>query len=176
MAYGDEFRIESSSESFKVRGPVWVGVWSIVTLWIYAIWWTYVTAKHLSDYGRARGYDLGQSPGMTLLAVAVGWIIIVPPLVAYWRLTKRVQQAQRIAGRTDVLNGWIALVLFLVLSPVYLAYVQSELNKVWQAEGGPVPGPTGELPQRIETAPEPRAPDTTTAPPPPRGPEAPPGA
>jgi Domain of unknown function (DUF4234) len=176
MAYGDSFQLQGSSESFKVRGPVWVGVCSILTLWIYAIYWTYVTAKHLSDYGRARGYDLGQSPGMTLLAVAVGWIIIVPPLVAYWRLTKRVQQAQRIAGRSEVLNGWIALVLFLVLSPVYLAYVQSELNKVWQAEGGPVPTPTGELPPRTETTPERPAPDTTTAPPPPSGPERPPGA
>ena len=149
MAMGDSFTIQGSGESFKVRGPVWVGIWSLVTIFVYAIWWTYVTAKHLSSYGRARGYDLGQNPGMTLLAVTVGWLIIVPGLVALWRLTKRVQQAQRVSGREDVLNGWIALVLFLVLSPVYYAYVQSELNKVWQAEGGPVPLPTGELPPRL---------------------------
>jgi hypothetical protein len=176
MAYGDSFQVEGTSESFKVRGPVWVGVWSLVTLFIYAIYWTYVTAKHLSDYGRARGYDLGQSPGMTLLAVTLGWFIIVPALIAIWRLTKRVQQAQRIAGRADVLNGWIALVLYLVVSPVYFAYVQSELNKVWQAEDGPVPAPADELPPRTSGAYEAPAPDTTAAPPPPRGPEAPPGA
>ena len=175
MAMGDTFQIQGSAEGFKVRGPVWVGIWSFVTIFIYAIWWIYVTAKHLSDYGRARGYDLGQSPGMTLLAVTVGWIIIVPALVALWRLTKRVQQAQRIAGRADGLNGWIALVLYLVVAPVYFAYTQSELNKVWQAEGGPAPAPGGELPPRLEGATEAAPPNTAPERPETRSTKEPPG-
>ena len=36
---------------------------------IYAIYWFYVTAKDLSEYGKAKGYDLGQNPTMTLLAL-----------------------------------------------------------------------------------------------------------
>src|SRR5919108_5721282 len=114
MAMGDSFQVQGSSESFKVRGPVWVGVWSLLTVFVYAIWWVYVTAKHLSHYGRARGYDLGQKPGNTLLAVTFGLLILVPPLVALWRLTRRVQQAQRIAGCDETLNGWIALVTYLL--------------------------------------------------------------
>jgi hypothetical protein len=175
MAMGDSFQLEGSSEPFKVRGPVWVGIWSFVTIFVYAIWWIYVTAKHLSHYGRARGYDLGQNPGMTLLAVTLGWLIIVPGLVAVWRLTRRVQQAQRIAGREDVLSGWIALVAYLLLNPVYFAYTQSELNKVWQAEGGPVPAPDNQLPPRLEGAPEAGPTTTSTEQPEPQAPERPPG-
>jgi hypothetical protein len=33
-----------------------------------------------------------------------------------------------------VLNGWIGLVLYLVLSPAFFAYMQSGLNNVWKAQ------------------------------------------
>ena len=45
---------------------------------------------------------------------------------------KRVQAAQRLAG-VEPLNGWIALILYLVISPAFYAYVQSGLNNVWRA-------------------------------------------
>jgi hypothetical protein len=137
-SYGDTFRPAGAERDIKVRGPVWAGIFSLVTLGIYTIYWIYVTAKDLSAYGRAKGRDLGQSPAMTLLAVTIGWIIIVPALVAIYRQARRIQQAQRLAG-VDTMNGWIALVLYLVFSPVFFAYEQSELNKAWAAEGGPVP-------------------------------------
>jgi hypothetical protein len=161
MAYGDSFTPPGSSGEAKVRGPVWVGIFSFVTLGIYTIYWIYQTAKHLRDYGNAKGRDLGQSPGMTLLAVTLGWLIIVPPLVAIYRQAKRIQQAQHLAG-VQPLNGWIALVLFIVLSPVMYAYEQSELNKAWAAEGGPVPAGDGYEAPRLEEAPA--ADMTTTSP------------
>jgi Domain of unknown function (DUF4234) len=142
MAYGDTFTPSGSSGEIKVRGPVWVGIFSLVTLGIYAIYWIYVTAKHLRDYGNAKGRDLGQSPGMTLLALTVGWIIIVPPLVAMFRQAKRIQQAQHLAG-VQPMNGWLALVLYLVVSPIFFAYEQNELNKAWAREGGTVPDTSG---------------------------------
>jgi hypothetical protein len=138
MAYGDSFTPAGGQGEIKVRGPVWVGVWSLVTLGIYALYWIYQTAKHLRDYGNSKGRDLGQSPGMTLLAVTLGAFIIVPALVAIYRQAKRIQQAQHLAG-VQPMNGWIALVLYLVVAPVFWAYEQSELNKAWAAEGGPVP-------------------------------------
>ena len=140
MAYGDTFHPAGTARDVKVRGPLWVGIWSLVTLGIYAVYWFYVAAKDLSEYGKAKGHDLGQRPVMTLLALTLGWLLLfIPPLVAMYRFTRRSQQAQRLAGRTEVLNGWLALVLILVFSPAYDAYVQSELNKAWAAEGGPVP-------------------------------------
>jgi Domain of unknown function (DUF4234) len=158
MAYGDSFTPAGTSGEVKVRGPVWVGIFSFVTLGIYTIYWIYVTAKHLRDYGNAKGRDLGQSPGMTLLAITLGWLIIVPPLVAIYRQAKRIQQAQHLNG-VQPMNGWIALVLFLVFSPVMYAYEQSELNKAWAAEGGPVPQDDGYEAPHLEQAPA----ATTTA-------------
>jgi hypothetical protein len=140
MAYGDSFTPPGGSGEIKVRGPVWVGIWSLVTFGIYPIYWVYQTAKHLRDYGNAKGRDLGQSPGMTLAAMTVGWILfLIPPLIAMYRQAKRVQQAQQLAGIAQPMNGWLALVLYLVFAPAFFAYEQSELNKAWAAEGGPVP-------------------------------------
>ena len=34
----------------------------------------------------------------------------------------------------EVLNGWIGLVLYLVISPAFFAYVQSGLNSVWKTQ------------------------------------------
>jgi len=138
MAYGDVFTPAGSAEPVKIRGPVWAGLWSFFTIGIYGVYWMYVTAKHLRDYGNAKGRDLGQSPGMTLLAITLGSLIIVPAVVAIYRQAKRIQQAQQMAGVAP-LNGWLALVLYLVLWPAMVSYEQSELNKAWAAEGGPVP-------------------------------------
>ena len=70
------------------------------------------------------------------LAVTLGALIIVPLLVSIWNTTKRVQAAQRLAG-LEPLNGWIALILFVVISPAYDAYLQSGLNQVWERETAP---------------------------------------
>ena len=150
MSYGDTFAPQGVTDEIKVRGPVWVGLWSITGF--YAIYWVYVTAKHLSAYGNAKGRDLGQNPTMTLLALTIGWIVLIPPIVAIYRQAKRIQQAQHLAG-VQPMNGWLALVLYLVVSPVFFAYEQSELNKDWEREGGPVPNGDGHEAPRLDAAP-----------------------
>lgn len=145
MNYGDEYTPVGASAPVRLRGPIWVGVLSLLTLGIYAIYWTYQTAKHLRDYGRAHDKDLGQRPGMTLLALTAGWLVIVPPLVALYRQAKRIQQAQHLAG-TSPMNGWLALVLYLVVAPAFFAYEQAELNKAWATDGAPVPMATHQPP------------------------------
>ena len=164
MAYGDTFHPAGIARDVKVRGPVWVGVFSLVTFGIYALYWLIVTAKDLSEYGEAKGRDLGQNPTNTILAYVIGWIIIVPPIVALIREAKRIQQAQQMSG-VQPFNGWLALVLYLVLSPVFFAYEQSELNKAWGAEGAPVPVPEGAAPGgELPAAPQqPMAASTTSS-------------
>lgn len=153
MAYGDTFNPAGTARDVKVRGPLWVAIWSFVTFGIYGLWWFYATAKDLSEYGKAKGYDLGQNPTMSLLALLFGWILLlIPTIIALFRFTRRVQQAQRLAGSPDQLSGWLALVLGLVFSPAYDAYVQSELNKAWAAEGGPVPE-RDDMPAHLESGP-----------------------
>lgn len=151
MAY--ELRIRESEDTVKIRSPWAVALLPIVTLGIYHLVWWYRINRELRDYGRAKGYDLGQSPTNSVLALFPGVIIIVPPLVSYWRGTKRVQGAARLSGNEPV-NGWIALVLYLVISIGFWAYLQSSLNAIWRAEAEPLAG-QGPLPEGGEQMPAP---------------------
>jgi len=153
MAYGDTFNPAGTSRDVKVRGPVWVAIWSLVTFGIYGLYWFYASVKDLSEYGKAKGYDLGQNPTMSLLAIIPGFLLIVPPFVAFYRFVRRTQQAQQISGSSSKLNGWLYVIMVLVgLSFIAQGYQQSELNKAWAAEGGPVPE-RDEMPAQLDTGP-----------------------
>ena len=129
-----ELRIPGSEGTAKIRNLWAVALLPIITLSIYFFFWWYFIHRELRDYGRAKGTDeLGDSPGKSLLAVTLGALIIVPALISFYRGFKRVQAAQRLAG-SDPINGWIGLILFIVISPAFYAYMQSGLNAVWQKE------------------------------------------
>jgi uncharacterized protein DUF4234 len=155
MAY--ELKIRDTSSEVKIRSPWAVALLPIVTLGIYHLVWWYRINRELRDYGRARGYDLGQNPTNSVLALFPGGLIIVPALVSYWRGVKRVQGAARVAGREPV-NGWIALILYLLLAPGFWAYLQVSLNEVWRAEAEPLPGQPlppeagSQMPPRLDQA------------------------
>jgi hypothetical protein len=180
MAY--EMNIRGTQDEVKIRSPWAAALLPIITLGIYHFVWWYRINRELRDYGQAKGYDLGQNPTNSLLALVPGFLIIIPPYVTYWRGTKRVQGASRIAGQ-DPLNGWIALILFILIGPAYWAYMQVSLNKVWEQEAEPVaggelpPSQGGQMPPPIEQ--QPSEPATPPAEPPPAEPprprEPPPG-
>ncbi len=121
----------------KVRNPL--ALLACVTLGIYWVVWWYKINRELRDFRRARGRDLGDSPALSTLAVFPGSIVIIPHLVTAWRGTQRVQGAARVPGQ-EPLNGWIALLLYWFIGIAWMAYLQSELNKVWRTEAVPLPG------------------------------------
>ncbi|HEX5374702.1 MAG TPA: DUF4234 domain-containing protein [Solirubrobacterales bacterium] len=170
MAY--EMEIRQSRDRVKIRNPWAVALLPFVTFGIYHLVWWYRINRELRDYGQARGYDLGQNPTNSLLALFPGAIIIVPALVTYWRGTKRAMGASRLAGQEPV-NGWIAIILYLLLAPALWAYIQVSLNKVWLAEadsveGDAVPPPASdELPPRLDDQQAPPAERPATEAPPP---------
>ena len=131
MAY--EMKIPGTQDEVKIRSPWDAALLPFVTLGIYHLVWWYKINKELKAYGDAKGYDLGQNPTNSLLALVPGFLIIVPPLVSYWRGTKRIMGAAKIAGKEPV-NGWIALLLYLLLSPGMWAYLQVSLNHIWEQE------------------------------------------
>jgi hypothetical protein len=137
MAY--EMKIRGSQEEVKVRNVWAVALLPIITLGIYHLVWWYKINKELKAYGEAKGHDLGQNPTNSLLALFPGGLIVIPALITYWNGTKRVMGAARLAGREPV-NGWLALVLYLLISPAMWAYLQSSLNHVWEQEAEPVEG------------------------------------
>ena len=153
MAY--EMKIRGTEHEVKIRNPWAVALLPIVTLGIYHLVWWYKIHKELKAYGEAKGYDLGQNPTNSLLALFPGGLIVIPALVTYWRGTKRVQGASKVAGREPV-SGWIALILYLLLSPGFWAYLQVSLNNVWEQEAEALPGQEGppargdEMPPRVQ--------------------------
>jgi hypothetical protein len=131
-------RIKDTQSFAKVRSPVWSIVFSFFTLGIYGMYWWYQVNRELRDLGRARGtHELGDSPGTSLAAVTVGWLVIVPPFVSIYKGVQRLQAAQRLAGmpESQIANGWIMLGLVAVSAVTYIpfgvGFIQSELNKVW---------------------------------------------
>jgi hypothetical protein len=161
MAY--ELQLKSSEERVKIRSPLAAALLPIVTLGIYHLVWWYRINRELRDYGREKGYDLGQSPTNSLLALFPGGLIIVPPLVSYWRGTKRIQGAARLGG-SEPPNAWIALILFFVISLGLWAYLQWSLNELWHSEAEPLPGQEppelpDTMPPRLEDSPQHQQPD-----------------
>lgn len=127
-------RIEGTEATAKIRSIFAPALLPFITFLIYLFYWWYQINREMKDYGRAKGTnELGDSPGKSLLAVTLGAIIIVPFLWSMWNTTKRVQAAQRLSG-VEPLNGWIALILFVVISPAFYAYLQSGLNSVWKTQ------------------------------------------
>jgi hypothetical protein len=152
MAY--EMKIRGTDQEVKVRNPWAVALLPIITLGIYHLVWWYKINKELKAYGEAKGYDLGQNPTNSVLALFPGALIVIPALVTYYRGTQRVQGAAKIAGRESV-NGWIVLILYLLLAPGMWFYLQSSLNEVWEQEGdapagqGTPPAQADEMPPRL---------------------------
>jgi hypothetical protein len=117
----------------KLRSPVAVAVLTFVTLGIYTVAWWYLINHEMAEHGRARGrHDLGDDPARSTLALFPGSLVVVPGVWTMVTTFQRVQTAQRLHGRLPV-NGWLGLVLGLVISPVLFAYMQSGLNSAWSA-------------------------------------------
>jgi hypothetical protein len=125
-----ELQLADGGAQVKRRNPWGVFGLTIITLGIYIFFWWYYVNREMRDFGRATGHDLGQNPTNSLLALFPGSLIIVPPLISYWRGTKRVQESQRVAGAPP-LSGWIALILYLLLPVAFAPYLQSSLNSAW---------------------------------------------
>jgi Domain of unknown function (DUF4234) len=129
-----EVKIAGSEGTAKIRNLVAVALLPLITFLIYYFYWWYQVNRELKDYGRAKETDeLGDSPGMSLLAVTLGALVVIPALVSNYRGFKRVQAAQRLTG-VEPLNGWIGLILFVIITPAFWAYIQSGLNSVWQRQ------------------------------------------
>ena len=129
-----EVQIAGTDATAKIRSPWAPALLPFITLGIYALVWYYKINREMRDLGRAKGStELGDSPGTSLLAVTLGALIIVPAILSLINTGKRIQAAQRLTGVTPQMNGWLAIVMAILITPVLYAYEQSELNKVWQA-------------------------------------------
>jgi len=119
----------------KIRSPLAVAILSVITLGVYIVFWWYFVNRELADYGRARNTaELGNNPGASTLALFPGALIVVPALWTTVTTFQRAQAAQRLHRETPI-NGWLGLVLYLVIFPAFYGYMQSGLNSAWRAAG-----------------------------------------
>ncbi len=126
---------------------VWL-VWPLITLGIYHLVWWYKINREARDFD-AR---IEVNPVLSLLAVTIGWIIIVPPYVSIYRTGDRIAQMQEAAGMQRSCNGVIGIIGAFVVS-LQALYYQSELNKIWAHLGSPEEGTTVTLPSpAVQTA------------------------
>jgi hypothetical protein len=113
---------------------VWL-VWPLITLGVYSFVWYYKVNREAKDFDRR----IEVSPLIALLAVLIGWIIIIPPFVSIYRTGTRIAEMQRAAGMPATCNGWIGLILVFVFGLQSL-YYQYELNRIWSHYGNPPEG------------------------------------
>jgi Domain of unknown function (DUF4234) len=163
----EEIQIPGAQTTAKIRSPWAAALLPIVTLGIYYFVWYYKINREMADLGRAHGKtdELGDSPGKSLLAVTLGALIIVPAIVSVIHTAQRIQRAQRLTGVDPQLNGWLGLVLYILITPAFWGYEQSELNKAWRSSGEPPRVEPGEATQADlgpgATTPSQSGPETT---------------
>ncbi|MEA2333050.1 MAG: hypothetical protein QOH58_3188 [Thermoleophilaceae bacterium] len=141
LKLAEQVEIQGSQEPGKIRNPLGVLGLMLITLGIYGIVWYYKINKEMAAIGKSRGSeDCGTSPGMSVLAVTLGSLIIVPPFVSIYKTWTRLSAAERLTGAPSGMEAGLGFVLSLFLSPVGTYILQSNLNKVLQhqAAGSPV--------------------------------------
>ena len=121
--------LQLDGASVKIRRPWGVFLLAIVTLGIYYLVWYYKTNRELAGYG------VGDSPGLSLVAITLGGFLIIPPFVSEWRYYRRIGEAQARAGmehRISHVTGFVLYLLALILLPFEAVYAQHHLNRLWR--------------------------------------------
>jgi hypothetical protein len=117
----------------KYRRPWLLLLWTALTGGLYWFYWHWRINREFRD-----GFAMPVGPFLTLLAITVGWGLVFPPFVAWWRLLGRVEEVQRRRGVAPTIEKPVGFFLFLtlLLGPVY---AQAELNRAWRRGAAGVP-------------------------------------
>jgi hypothetical protein len=116
----------------RVRSPWAVFGLVVVTLGLYAIYWWFQANRELRDLGRGRQVDLGDSPGRSVAAFALGGLLVVPWVWTAVGTARRIARAQAEVGSPARLDGWVTGLLWCFTGGLgAIPYLQSQLNGVW---------------------------------------------
>jgi Domain of unknown function (DUF4234) len=119
---------------------VWL-IWPLITLGIYHFVWWYKINREARDFDE----NITVAPAVSVLAILIGWVIIIPPFVSIYQTGTRIGQMQEDAGMDRSCNGWIGLVLSF-FAGLHALYYQYELNRIWARLGSPQEGSLVALP------------------------------
>jgi hypothetical protein len=126
---------------------VWL-VWPFLTLGIYHLVWWYKINREARDLDN----QIEVSPGIAVVAISLGALIIVPPFVSIFKTGERIGAMQEAAGLPRSCNGVIGLIASFIVG-LHTLYYQYELNKTWEQLGGSPEGTVVTLPVRSSEGP-----------------------
>ena len=119
-------------QSYLKRNPLGVLGLSFITLGIYGLYWYYKVNQEIQQYTG----DQTISPSRSLLAVIPGFLLIVPPFIAYYNTSNHIVQMQQQRGIASQISPALVVILALVIWIGMAAYVQEHLNRIWDSASG----------------------------------------
>ena len=114
-------------QAYIKRDPLGVLGLSVISLGIYWLYWYYKVNDEIRRFEK----DDTVRPGMALLAVTLGWFLIVPPFISICNTSLHVARMEERVGISAPLSPALNVVLLLVLSLGIGIYTQEHLNRVW---------------------------------------------
>jgi len=131
----EEIAIRGSNYPAKERNPLGPIGLALITFGIYAIFHYYYVNKELAELGKARGTtELGENPGMSVLAITLGALIIVPAYVSIWNTWKRQQAARQMFGTQEGIDNVPGFLLQIFIWPAGVYFFQRGQNGVLEAQ------------------------------------------
>jgi hypothetical protein len=144
-------------QTYPKRSPLVVLGLVLITLGIYGFYWYYKVNEEIKRYTG----DQTISPSRSLLAVIPGFLLIVPPFIAYYNTANHIVRMQEQRGLPSQISPALVVILGLVIWIGMAAYVQEHLNRVWDSAAA---GSAG-----LQAPPPPPAAPPGQQPPPPPG-------
>jgi hypothetical protein len=129
-------------QPYLKRHPLGVLGLSLITLGIYGFYWYFKVNEEIKRYTG----DETISPSRSLLAVIPGFILIVPPFIAYYNTANHVLQMEEQRRIPSQISPALVVILGILIWIGMAAYVQEHLNRVWDAastagaSAAPAPG------------------------------------
>jgi hypothetical protein len=127
-----------NGQEFLKRNPLGVLGLTFITLGIYGLYWYYKVNQEIQRYTG----DQTISPSRSLLAVIPGFLLIVPPFIAYYNTANHIVQMEQQRGIASQISPALVVVIALVIWIGMAAYVQEHLNRVWDSASMPGQAPT----------------------------------
>ena len=109
----------------------WIGLLlTVVTLGVYFYFWYWFVNDELKDVGAANDDPnlASSSPAMSLLAVTVGALLVVPAWLSYYNYGQRIRRAQTAVGvpEEERINPVLAFLLLvpggILIVPTFIHY------------------------------------------------------
>jgi hypothetical protein len=133
-----------NGQPYQKRNPLAVLGLTLITVGIYGFYWFHKVNEEIKRYTG----DETISPSRSLLAVIPGFLLIVPPYIAYYNTANHVMRLEERHGIASQISPALVVILGIVIWIGMAAYMQEHLNRVWDAAarqpaaGGYTPTPS----------------------------------